>query len=220
MPRKRGERAGLTREQVLDAALALVDRAGLPALTMRALGAELGVEAMTVYHYVPSKEALIDGMVERLFTAAHPAEPGPDWREHLRRYAHDLRAALLRHPGILPAAVRPATTPATLDAVEAGLRALTGGGFALGTALDILNTLTLFVLGHTAAEVGIGPEPPAGLAELDEARYPLLLQSLRSGAGTDDAARFTFAVEVLLAGFAATLPVFFSAAVVVEKEPE
>ncbi|MER7001511.1 TetR/AcrR family transcriptional regulator C-terminal domain-containing protein [Dactylosporangium sp. NPDC000555] len=205
LKRQRGERAGLTREQVLDAALELADESGLAGLTMRGLGARLGVEAMTLYHYVPNKEALVDGMVERLFTAAQPAAPDPDWRAHLRGYAHDLRTALLRHPGILPAVVRPAVTPATLDAVEGGLRTLTGAGFPLGTALDVLNTLTLFVLGHAAAEVGIsasdGPGSPTWLASLDRERYPLILESVRSGAGTDDTARFAFAVEALIGGF-------------------
>ncbi|GAA2328709.1 TetR/AcrR family transcriptional regulator C-terminal domain-containing protein [Dactylosporangium salmoneum] len=204
--RQRGERAGLTREQVLDTALALVDESGLPALTMRALGARLGVEAMTLYHYVPNKDALIDGMVERLFTsAAREGRPGEDWRTHLCDYAHDLRAALLRHPGILPAVVRPAVTPATLDGVEAGLRVLTAAGFPLARAVDALNALTLFVLGHTAAEVAITPGEadagsPAWLATLDESRYPLLLRAARTGAGTDDAARFSYAVDALLAG--------------------
>ncbi|MER7279840.1 TetR/AcrR family transcriptional regulator C-terminal domain-containing protein [Dactylosporangium sp. NPDC000244] len=196
--RQRGERAGLTREQVLDAALALVDRVGLNGLTMRALGAELGVEAMTLYHYVPNKEALIDGMVERLFTAAYPAGAGDDWQAHLRGYAHDLRAALLRHPGVLPAVNRPAVTPAALDAAEAGLRTLTGAGFSGGDALDALNALTLFVLGHTAAEVAIGPDGPL---PVDTERHPLLVEAVESGAGIDDAARFTFAVDALLAGF-------------------
>ncbi|WP_426508474.1 TetR/AcrR family transcriptional regulator C-terminal domain-containing protein [Dactylosporangium sp. McL0621] len=196
--RQRGERAGLTREQVLDSALALVDRVGLNGLTMRALGAELGVEAMTLYHYVPNKDALIDGMVERLFTAVHPAGPGGDWQAHLRGYAHGLRAALLRHPGVLPAVNRPAVTPAALDAAEAGLRTLTEAGFTIGDALDALNALTVFVLGHTAAEVAIGPDGPL---PVDAGRHPLLVEAVESGAGLDDAARFTFAVDALLAGF-------------------
>jgi AcrR family transcriptional regulator len=204
--RQRGERAGLTRAQVLDAALDLVDESGLAALTMRALGARLGVEAMTLYHYVPNKDALIDGMVERVFTAAAPpVSPGSDWRSHLRRYAHDLRAVLLRHPGVLPAIVRPAVTPATLDSVEAGLATLRSGGFALGMAVDALNSLTLFVLGHAAAEVAIGTSAEGGPPDLDARRYPLLSESIGSGAGADDASRFAFAVESLLAGFASQL---------------
>ncbi|MEV7595979.1 TetR/AcrR family transcriptional regulator C-terminal domain-containing protein [Kitasatospora sp. NPDC089797] len=215
--RTRGERAGLTRTQVLDAALALADRDGIGALTMRRLGAELDVEAMTLYHYVPSKDALLDGLVERVFTQALPSpDPaaGPtDWRTLLRSYAVSLRAALLRHPGVLPlAASRPAVTPATLDTVERGLSALTTAGFPLGTAVHALNTLSLLVLGHTAAEAARPAAPegsagsPAWLTRLDADRYPLLTDAARTGAGVDDAERFAFAVDALLNGFAAALP--------------
>ncbi|WP_030410026.1 TetR/AcrR family transcriptional regulator C-terminal domain-containing protein [Streptomyces sp. NRRL S-1448] len=227
--RTRGERAGLSRTQVLDAALALVDREGAGALTMRRLGVELDVEAMTLYHYVPNKDALLDGLVERLFAQALPfadenadedadenaeADAGAesaDWRALLRAYAVSLRQALLRHPGVLSfAASRPAVTPATLDAVERGLVALTASGFPLGVAVHALNTLSLFVVGHTAAEAAQptqadAPGSPAWLAELDAARYPLLAEAARSGAGTDDAERFDFAINALVNGFGAAL---------------
>src|SRR5690348_15505571 len=115
--RTAGARAGLSRSQILDAALAIVDRDGLKALTMRGLGAALGVEAMTVYHYVPTKDALVDGLVERIFTTAAGPEGHPgDWRSRLRAYAESLRTTLLKHPGLLPVIARPAVTPATLDA--------------------------------------------------------------------------------------------------------
>ncbi|WP_327068187.1 TetR/AcrR family transcriptional regulator C-terminal domain-containing protein [Kitasatospora sp. NBC_01302] len=216
--RTRGERAGLSRTLVLDAALALVDREGVGALTMRRLGAELDVEAMTLYHYVPSKDALLDGLVERVFAQALPspdaAAGSTDWRALLRTYALSLREALLRHPGVLPlAASRPAVTPATLDAVERGLTALTAAGFPLGAAVHALNTLSLFVLGHTAAEAAQparagSPDSagtPAWLAALDPARHPLLTESARTGAGVDDAERFDFAVDALVDGFGAVL---------------
>ncbi|WP_441246588.1 TetR/AcrR family transcriptional regulator C-terminal domain-containing protein [Kitasatospora sp. McL0602] len=202
--RTRGERAGLSRSQVLDAALALTDREGLRALSMRRLGAELGVEAMTLYHYVPNKDALLDGLVERALTPAAAPSPGP-WHDGLRAYAHSLRAALLRHPGILPLVLsRPAATPATLDAVEHHLGILTAAGFPLGRALDALNTLTLLVIGHTTAEVGI--EPGHSPAPFDPDRHPLLAEAVRTGAGTDDTTRFHFAVDALIAGFAADSP--------------
>jgi len=74
--RTRADRAGLSREQVLDAALDLVDRDGVGALSMRRLGAELGVEAMTLYHYLPNKDALLDGIVERVMAQAETTLTG------------------------------------------------------------------------------------------------------------------------------------------------
>ncbi|MGK5636788.1 TetR/AcrR family transcriptional regulator C-terminal domain-containing protein [Streptomyces sp. URMC 126] len=207
--RARGERAGLTRERILDAAVELVDREGLKALTMRRLGAALGVEAMTLYHHVPNKDALLDGLVERVFAGAAPVDDAADgWRPWLRAYAGALRAALLRHPGVLPvAAARPAVTPAALDAVERGLRVLTSAGFPLGRALHALNSLTLLVVAHATAECALttadGPGSAADLAARDPGRYPLTVETARTGAGTDDAERFAFAVEALIAGFGA-----------------
>ncbi|MFH8408419.1 TetR/AcrR family transcriptional regulator C-terminal domain-containing protein [Streptomyces sp. NPDC018019] len=210
--RARGERAGLSRQRVLDAALALVDRDGLAALSMRRLGADLGVEAMTLYHYVPNKDALLDGLVERVFERAAPlTADGGRWRSALAEYAGSLRRTLLCHPGVLPLAMsRPAVTPQTLGAVESGLRMLRDAGFPLGRALDVLNALTVFVVGHTAVEAATarvneegGPGSTAYLAQLDADRFPLLVAAGRGGHGADDAARFEYAVQALLAGFEA-----------------
>ncbi|MFI1177591.1 TetR/AcrR family transcriptional regulator C-terminal domain-containing protein [Streptomyces melanogenes] len=208
--RGRGERAGLSRQQILDAALALVDRDGLKSLTMRSLGEELGVEAMTLYHYVPNKDALLDGLVEQVLTAATPAmDDSADWRTALHAYATTLRAGLLRHPAVLPLLTsRPATTPATLDDIEALLRLLTVGGFPLGRALHALNSVAVFVIGHATAEaqIVVAAEEAGGadwLAALEAERYPLLIRAASEGVGADDAERFAFALDALLIGFEA-----------------
>ena len=204
--RIRGERAGLTRDQIIDATLELVDGGGLSALTMRRLATEMGVEAMTLYHYFPNKAALVDGIVERMFTTIPPVAENADWCLYLRGYAGALRETLLRHPGVLPVIVRPAVTPATLDSVEGALQKLTRAGFPLGRAVDALNALTLFVIGHTAAEAAIGPsDDAASVHDLDAQRHPLLTAAVKTGAGVDDLERFHFAVDALLTGFAETL---------------
>ena len=133
--RTRAERAGLSREQVLDAALDLVDRDGADALSMRRLGAELGVEAMTLYHYLPSKDALLDGIVERVMAQAETGLADGPWDQALTSYARSLRATLLRHPGAaLLVATRPAVTPETLRTAERGLTLLCDAGFPVGQA--------------------------------------------------------------------------------------
>ncbi|WP_327142043.1 TetR/AcrR family transcriptional regulator C-terminal domain-containing protein [Nocardia sp. NBC_01327] len=212
--RTRAGRAGLSREQVLDAALTLADRDGVAALSMRKLGAELGVEAMTLYHYLPNKDALLDGLVERVLSdaAAFDTGDGP-WTIALRDYARLLRAALLRHPGVLPLiATRPAVTPQTLRTAERGLEILCAAGFPVGSALSALNALTLFVIAHATAEVDIAPvnaaEAPGSadyIAELDPEQFPLLVRAAHTAEGTDDGARFDFAIEALITGYAATL---------------
>ena len=208
--RTRADRAGLSREQVLDAALELVDREGVGALSMRRLGAELGVEAMTLYHYLPNKDALLDGIVERVMAQAETTLAGGPWDRALAGYARSLRAALLRHPGAaLIVATRPAVTPDTLRAAERGLALLCAAGFPVGRALDTLNALTLFTVAHAASEAGtaaVNSAAAAGsqdyVARLDEREFPLLTEAARSGAGTDDGARFEFAIAAFIRGVA------------------
>lgn len=200
MSRTPGAKAGLSRERVLSAALALVDRDGLKALSMRRLGAELGVEAMSLYHHVPTKDALLDGLVELVLRHCEPPAFDGAWRSTLAAYAHSLRATLLAHPELLPLiASRPAVTPDTLRPVEQGVRMLVDAGFPLGHALDALNTLSIFAIGHATSEVAIGPESPTP----DLTAFPLLATAARTGQGTDDEARFHFAVEALLTGLEA-----------------
>lgn len=209
--RTRAERAGLSRDQILDAALTIADRDGLATLSMRKLGAELGVEAMTLYHYVPNKDALLDGMVERVLSAADTGMADAPWPEALTHYARALRTALLRHPGTLPlVATRPAVTPRTLQTAERGLTLLCAAGFDLGRALDSLNALTLFVVAHATSEARIAPINEAGeagssefLKTLDPQEFPLIIEAARTGSGTDDESRFEYAVAALLTGFAA-----------------
>jgi AcrR family transcriptional regulator len=210
--RTRADRAGLSREQVLDAALGLVDRDGVAALSMRRLGTELGVEAMTLYHYLPNKDALLDGIVERVLAQAETTRTDGPWDRVLADYARSLRATLLRHPGAAPiVATRPAVTPETLRAAERGLALLRGAGFPVGRALDTLNALTLFTVAHAAAEVStaaVNKAAAAGsqdyVAGLDEREFPLLTEAARSSAGTDDGARFEFAITAFLRGVAGT----------------
>jgi AcrR family transcriptional regulator len=211
--RSQGQRAGLSRGLILDAAVALVDSEGPDGLSMRKLGAALGVEAMTLYHYVPNKAALLDGLVEWVLqhsVTAPALADGLSWDRMLRRYAETLRTTLLGHPGVLPLLfARPAVTPQTLKAVEDGLRVLSEAGFALPRALDMINVLSIFVVGHTMAEVGTAdvsrrgdPGSAAALAQLEASDLPLVIETARLTQEADDESRFLFGLDALLCGFA------------------
>ncbi|MEV0534859.1 TetR/AcrR family transcriptional regulator C-terminal domain-containing protein [Kitasatospora sp. NPDC050463] len=205
-------RTGLTREKVIDAALAFVDEHGLSALSNRKLGAALGVEGMTLYYYVPSKAALLDGMVERLLELSAGdlfVEPAGPWTEVVRDFAVALRRMLLDHPAMLTVlATRPAATPAALRLLERGITTLRADGVPLTDALDVLNATVSFTLGHTLAEAGgtphhEGTEPdPEQFRSLDPTAYPQLVQAFDSGAGLDSEQRFHRTLRILLAGFA------------------
>jgi AcrR family transcriptional regulator len=109
----RGRYGRLSRERVLACALELVDREGLSALSMRRLGAELGVEAMALYRYADGKDGLLDGLVEALFlelderlarepdTGAGP-DAAPYWRAELHRFARAMYDVCIAHPGVVP----------------------------------------------------------------------------------------------------------------------
>ena len=210
--RGQGERAGLSRDLVLDAAVALVDRDGLDHLSMRKLGAALGVEAMTLYHYLPNKAALLDGLVEWVLEHATtgPATDGLRWDETLRRYAETLRTALLGHPGVLPLFfTRPAVTPQTLRAVERGLRVLSDAGLrpCPGRRHDQCPQHFRGRPRHGRGRDGRprrpgGPGSAAALAGLDDSDLPLVSEAARLSQGVDDEARFQFALDALLCGFA------------------
>jgi AcrR family transcriptional regulator len=95
--RAQRSRAPLSRERVLETAVALARRDGFESLTMRRLADELGVGAMTLYHYVPNKEKLLDGMVDLVFGEIELPTNDVDWRTAMRRRALSTREALNRH---------------------------------------------------------------------------------------------------------------------------
>src|SRR5512138_2007399 len=112
----------LSRERVCKEALALVDEEGLEALSMRRLGARLGVEAMSLYHHVRDKADLLDALHAAVLGDLQPvAAPGggEDWRVLLGGLARALRGALLRHPNVVVLfATRPVTAPEAMSTLE------------------------------------------------------------------------------------------------------
>ncbi|MGF1472798.1 MAG: TetR/AcrR family transcriptional regulator C-terminal domain-containing protein [Rubrobacteraceae bacterium] len=158
------ERQPLSRERILDAAMSFVDREGLEALSMRKLGAELGVEAMSLYNHVPSKGALLDGMVEVLLQRVEVPPESEDWETRVREAYRRFRQLAHAHPNVFPLLiVRP---PDTMDGawlVEAFLETLHQAGFDPRAALQAYRTLTSFTVGYIISELrGFAMEPGDG----------------------------------------------------------
>ena len=104
-------RKPLTREAILDAAIVILDRDGMAGLSMRKLGAAVGVEAMSLYNHVPNKEALLDGIHERILLSLETPAHARTWQAFVRHQALALHRALLAHPNAIPLfATRPAAT--------------------------------------------------------------------------------------------------------------
>lgn len=208
--RTRGQRAGLTREAILEAAVRLVDRAGLAGLSMRRLGAEVGVEAMTLYHHFTNKESVLDGLVEHVFArSSRSLAGGGSWQTGLRAYAQSLRATLLEHPNLVPLVVsRPALTPQNLRLMEDALGELRDAGFALSLALDILYSLNEFVIGHVAVSPSAGApgrhapvRQEERLVDVCSDEYPLIAEAARTPRPEGQNARFDFALDAMFSGF-------------------
>ncbi|MGW8886212.1 TetR/AcrR family transcriptional regulator [Streptomyces sp. NPDC055749] len=166
----RGHHGKLDRERVLAAALELVDREGLSALSMRRLGAELGVEAMALYRYAASKDALLDGLVEALYLELEErleTEPGPgaeaealNWRTELHRIARTTYDICLAHPEAVPLlATRMLAVPlarrplAVLRGHEQVLALLRQAGLDGARASAVFRAFTAWLLGYISVEL-------------------------------------------------------------------
>lgn len=211
--RAQGKHAGLTREQVLRAALRLVDQEGAGALSMRRLARELDVEAMTLYHHVRNKQMLEDAIIEHVLAEALPnAEALSDaesrsgdqaaapWQTVLAHYANALHRALATHPNCVPLiASRPAITTRNLIQLEHLLRILTDAGFTPQVALRMVHATAASVVGQHLARPADAAEANAA-GELDADELPLVREALATGFPTVEA-RFTLVLDALITGF-------------------
>lgn len=146
----------LSRSLVLKAAVALADREGIEAVTMRRLAAELGAGAMSLYHHVPGKGALLDGMVDLVFAEIEPPSPGGDWKLELRKRAISTREALRRHPwavGRMESTSNPG--PNDLKLHEAVLRCLREAGFSVEMAVQAYSVQDAYIYGYALQERGM-----------------------------------------------------------------
>ncbi len=146
----------LSRERILQAAVGVADRAGLHALTMRRLGTELGVEAMSLYKHVASKDEILDGMVELVIGAIEVPSDGADWKEAVRQRAASARQVLSRHSwaiGLLEA--RGSTGPTALGYLDAIIGTLRSAGFSIENAAHAFWLLDSYVYGHVIQETSM-----------------------------------------------------------------
>jgi TetR/AcrR family transcriptional regulator, tetracycline repressor protein len=208
-------RERLNRRRVLEAALAIVDAEGLEALTMRRLGRELGVEAMSVYRHVPSKEALLDGIVELIILEIEvPAPDETAWEEATRRVLRSYRRAAHAHPNAFPlVTVRPLNTPEALRRLEANFELLRQAGFDERSAIVAFRTLASFTRGFALEEVtgrALGEQPERAPDRLDPRElpadeFPRIAELAPLLAAPDRDAEFERGVDLILAGLAQSL---------------
>ena len=210
-------RVPLSRDRIIGAAITFVDEQGLRDLTMRRLGATLGVEAMSLYRYVPGREELLDGVVETIIGEMYDdkdvlTKPQDGWQDFLQRLAHGVRRVALAHPQAFPlVASRPTEAPwirpplRNLRWVELFLDGLIDEGFSEEAAVVAYRGFTSFLLGHLLLEVSslgadVGPldviDPSTGDPDLVE--YPTVRRLSGALSENHAATEFEEALESLL----------------------
>lgn len=156
----------LTSERVIAGAVALADQIGVDALTIRRLAESIEVKPMTIYHHVPNKEAIIDGMVDLVFSEIVLPPTDLDWRAAMLVRCRSMRHVLARHPWA-PALMESRTTPgmATLRHHDAVLGCCRRAGFSLPATAHAYATIDAFMYGFALQEASL---PATGGDEMSE----------------------------------------------------
>ena len=213
-------RKPLTRERVLERAIALADKDGIEALSMRKLGQALGVEAMSLYNHVANKGELVGAMVDRVIEQFELPEDEPRWDEAIRRCAVSAHDLLLEHPwacslALIPSDMRAMGGP-RIRYMEWLLRRLREAGFSPELAYSAYHTLdshifgfTLWQLGHAKAAQVFTPtgesieQWAARFLEQLRPQFPYLAEhgDLHMAAGARDGRHeFEFGLDLILDG--------------------
>jgi AcrR family transcriptional regulator len=205
-------RTPLSRERVLRAAINLADSDGIDALSMRKLGQELGVEAMSLYNHVRNKEDILDGMVDVVFSQIDLPSSGVDWKSAMRQRAISARRVLLRHPwaiGLMESRIQPG--PATLRHHDSVIGTLRKAGFSIEMAAHAYSALDSYIYGFTLNEQTLPFDTSEEVAEvagnilreLPATDYPYLAEMAIEHVmkpGYDYGAEFEFGLDLILDG--------------------
>jgi AcrR family transcriptional regulator len=196
-------RAALSKERVLKTAVAFADRHGLESLSMRKLADELGAGAMSLYHYVPNKEQLLDGMVDIVFSEIEPPSLELDWKTAMRRRALSTREVLNRHRwavGLMEGRMNPG--PASIRIREAILGCLREAGFSIEMTIQAYSVQDAYIYGFALQERSLPFESAEESTAVAEATTRHV---------SDLAKEFPYLAEVV-AGHVATVGYDFTAA--------
>lgn len=206
-PSNRRAQHRLNRERILDAAVELIEREGPGAMSMRRLGATLGVEGMAIYHHFSNRDELLVAIGDRLLAPLQDLELGEDWREACRRFATALRDLAVAKPATFALlGLQPLDTPASLRPVERLLGVLVAAGFSPTAALGVYRATVSYARGYALAEATgftVDASQPSGrrrLAALPREAFPILAGRARELAALDADGAYELGLRALLAG--------------------
>jgi AcrR family transcriptional regulator len=149
----------LTRERIISAAVDLIEQEGVDAVSMRRVAGQLGSGVMSLYNHVPSKTALLDGVVERVMSGLElTIDPDASWEDQVRAQARAFRQIARAYPRCtMVVASRPATSAAALLPWEVALATLRDAGFGGEDAVRVVRTFVAYIVGSLLREVGVAP---------------------------------------------------------------
>ena len=161
-------RAPVTRDRAVAVAVELADAAGLEALSMRKVAAELGIEAMSLYYHVKNKSDLLDGMLDSVYSEFTLPRPGDEWREAMRARASTTRAVLTRHAWAISISARSSPGPATLRHLDAVIGCLRAAGFSMALTGHAMSILDSYVQGFAQQELSLPLDPSGDIGAATE----------------------------------------------------
>lgn len=192
----------LTRERIVRCAVVLADRDGLDAASLRKVAAALGVHVTSLYHHVPTKEALLDGLVEELFASAGLPVGELPWEQWVRSYVGAITRLAAQHPGSFAVLLRrPVQGPLAAATFEAGLAAFHRAGMAVPESYAAVKSVALGVLGCCVERAfdAAGADLSTDVASLSARDFPMLHQVSTVTEDLDVAGSLA---ELLVAGLA------------------
>jgi AcrR family transcriptional regulator len=196
----------LSRDRILACAVEVADRDGLEATSLRRVATELGVHVTSLYNHVPTKEALLDGVVEELVAGAGFPMGEHSWEQWVRGYAASMGRLAHDHPGSFAVLLRrPVQGPRAAATFEAGLASFHRAGLAAPASVAALKSVVLAVLGCCAeqAQLAAGEDLETDMTNLSRQGFPRLHEGFAVAEGLDVLAALT---ELLVAGLAQQLP--------------
>jgi AcrR family transcriptional regulator len=205
-------RAPLSRDRIVQAALRIMDREGLDAVSMRRVGRDLSVEAMSLYNHVRDKEDILDGICEQVLSEFRTPQAG-DWAEAIRAAAKEYRRLLLAHPTVITLMTerkRPFTNPDSLRAYEFALGVFRSAGLSEADSVKAFHVFGGFILGFVTMELGLmvgGPDDEEHARAHQEmarlaatADLPNLRAALPHFLECDVEGQFVFGLDLLIGG--------------------
>ncbi|WP_404433882.1 TetR/AcrR family transcriptional regulator [Microbacterium lacus] len=204
--------AGLSKQRVVDEAVRLADGEGVDRLSMRRLAGVLGAGAMSLYHYVASKDELLDAMIDVVFSEIERPSDEIDWQSAMRQEAASTRQVLARHPwAISLMESRTTPGPANLRHREAVTACLRKAGFSVLAATHANWLINSYVYGHALQEASLPFDTAGELADMTEDVYlpqlppdefPYLNESAAAlvAANYDPSEEFLFGLDLVLTG--------------------